>query len=55
MKIAKSMLKATNNSIADIAVSLDFSDPHNFSSQFQKYVGVRPSVFRKMDILSTKL
>ena len=51
MKIAKSMLKATNNSIADIAISLDFSDPHNFSSQFQKYVGMRPTVYRKTDIL----
>lgn len=49
MKIAKSMLKATSNSIAAIADSLDFSDPHNFSTQFQKYVGMRPTVYRKSD------
>ncbi len=52
MRIAKVMLKATDNSIAEIAASLDFSDPHNFSSQFQKHVGVRPTVFRKSNILS---
>jgi len=47
IKIAKSMLTASNNSIAQIAEALSFSDPHNFSAQFQKHTGKRPSVFRK--------
>ena len=55
MKIAKSMLKATNNSIADIADSLDFSDPHNFSKQFHKYVGISPTVYRKTDIFEKQI
>lgn len=52
IKIAKSMLKATNKPISEIASLLEFNDPHNFSALFQKHVGVRPSVFRKMDIIT---
>ena len=55
MKIAKCMLKSTNNSIAEIAASLNYSDPHNFSAQFQKYVGMRPSAYRKTDIFGNKI
>ena len=50
MKIAQSMLRTTNHSVAQIALMLSFSDPHNFSALFAKYTGVRPSVFRKNSI-----
>lgn len=50
MKIAQSMLRTTNHSVAQIALMLSFSDPHNFSAIFAKHTGVRPSVFRKNSI-----
>jgi len=54
IKIAKTMLLATDNSVKKIAETLSFSDPHNFSSLFQKYTGERPSVFRKNHKSTTK-
>ncbi|MBP3361291.1 MAG: helix-turn-helix domain-containing protein [Clostridia bacterium] len=44
---AKLMLNNTDKSIADISNQLNFSNPNNFSAQFEQKVGVRPSVYRK--------
>lgn len=54
LKIAKSMLRSSNNSISEIAASLNFSDPHNFSTLFQKHVGMRPTVYRKLNLYKKK-
>lgn len=43
---AKTLLKKTNASIADIAVKLTY-DPSNFSKFFKKWTGITPGAFRE--------
>lgn len=43
---AKSLLKYTDNSIADIAYSLGFEHPSNFNTFFRKHVGHTPGAER---------
>ncbi|MBR2339862.1 MAG: helix-turn-helix transcriptional regulator [Clostridia bacterium] len=47
IRIAMIMLKSGEKSIAEISDSLGFSDPHHFSHQFLRLVGVRPAVYRR--------
>ncbi len=47
IRIAMMMLKMTDINIEEISEKLSFSDPHHFSAQFQKYIGYRPSLYRK--------
>ena len=47
IRIAMIMLQTSDNSIETISELLNFSDPHHFSSQFNKYTGFRPSNYRK--------
>ena len=47
MYIAKSMLRNSKLSIADIATSVGYNDPNNFSTAFKKYCGISPYKYRK--------
>lgn len=47
IKIASTMLAVSNKSIEEISNSLNYCDPHHFSAQFEKYIGCRPSEYRK--------
>lgn len=47
IKEAKRLIFYTNNSIAEIAFSLGFSDKSNFSKYFKRYTGITPSEFKK--------
>lgn len=47
IRIAMIMLASTGDPIREISEKLCFSDPHHFSDTFQKYVGQRPSQYRK--------
>ena len=43
---ANYLLSDTNDSIAEIASSLGFTDSHNFSTMYKKVVGMTPSEYR---------
>ncbi|PZF72559.1 AraC family transcriptional regulator [Taibaiella soli] len=45
---AKRLLLYTNNSVAEIANSLDFSDGSHFVKYFKRYTTQTPSAFRKL-------
>ena len=47
MRIAMLMLRSTDKSVGEISATLGFCDPHQFSAQFKKFVGQRPSAYRK--------
>jgi AraC-like DNA-binding protein len=47
IRIAMIMLKMTEKSIEEISDELSFSDTRHFSLAFLKYIGKRPSVYRK--------
>lgn len=47
IRIAMMLLISTDEPISRISEKLNFSDPHHFSDTFQKYVGFRPSRYRK--------
>lgn len=47
IRLSMIMLKVGTYSIEEISEKLNFSDPRHFSSQFQKYVGYRPSQYRR--------
>ena len=49
MRIAMVMLKTTKYSIEEIAEKLNFSSAHHFSTQFKKFLGCKPSLYRKND------
>lgn len=49
IKEAKRLIFYTNNSIAEIAFALGFSDKSNFSKYFKRYTGVTPSEFKKQN------
>lgn len=44
---AKILLRDTKLEIADIAISVGFSEPNYFTSVFKKYVNLTPSAYRK--------
>ncbi len=46
---AKSLIKFTNDDIAEIAHKLDFSDNANFSKFFKKHIGLTPIEYRKQE------
>ncbi len=46
MELAKYMLSDTNDTINQIALSLCFSDSHNFMKAFKKIVGFTPTEYR---------
>ncbi|MGN0914946.1 MAG: AraC family transcriptional regulator [Succinivibrio sp.] len=45
---AKELLKTTNDSIVNIAISCGFSNQSYFTRQFKKYCGIKPKEFRKL-------
>lgn len=47
---AKDLLRFTQNSIKEIAYSLNFESPGYFSTQFRKKVGKKPSDFRDWNL-----
>ena len=47
IRMAMVMLCSEELSVGEIAEHLSFSDPHHFSAQFLKYVGMRPSAYRQ--------
>ncbi len=47
IKMSQSLLKSTDNSITDIALTVGFSDPNYFSRTFKKITGFSPREFRK--------
>ena len=47
---AKDLLRFTQNSIKEIAYSLNFESPDYFSTQFRKKVGKKPSDFRDWNL-----
>ena len=47
IQMSQSLLKSTDNSITDIALTVGFSDPNYFSRTFKKITGVSPREFRK--------
>ena len=47
MELAKNPLCFSNESIAEIAVSVGFDDPNYFSRVFTQLIGISPSEFRK--------
>lgn len=49
MKKAKELLATTSLAVGDIARSVGYVDPFNFSKAFKKHVGVSPSLFREMN------
>ncbi|MDR6193244.1 helix-turn-helix domain-containing protein [Siphonobacter sp. SORGH_AS_0500] len=46
---AKSLLRYTDHSVAEIAYKLDFSEPASFNRFFKSYTGETPLTFRKMN------
>ncbi|WP_430817426.1 helix-turn-helix domain-containing protein [Carboxylicivirga sp. RSCT41] len=50
LKLAKSELIQTNNSVKEIAYSLHFESPNNFSSFFKKNTGITPLTYRKGNV-----
>jgi len=46
VEISKEMLENSNNSISEIARTLDY-DPSNFTKFFKRFVGVTPTQYRK--------
>ena len=46
LSLAKTLLKQTEKSIAEIAYECGFSDPEYFSRVFKKEMGISPSEFR---------
>lgn len=46
METANFMLTDSNDSITDIALSLGFTDSHNFAKAYKKIVGLTPSEYR---------
>jgi len=48
MELAKKRLLATDESIAEIALSTGFSDPNYFSRVFSRIVGLSPTEFRRL-------
>lgn len=48
IKLAKAELVQTENSVKEIAYSLHFDSPNNFSALFKKNTGVTPLSYRKM-------
>jgi len=49
IKEAKRLIFYTNNSIAEIAFALGFTDKSNFSKYFKRYAGFTPSEFKKQN------
>ena len=47
---AKDLLRFTQNSIKEIAYSLNFESPDYFSTRFKKKVGKKPSDFRDWNL-----
>ena len=47
IRIAMLMLRTTKDSVEEISYRLNFSDPHHFSAQFKKLVGIRPLPYRQ--------
>lgn len=47
LKISLPMLRSTDKSIEEISNELGFSDTRHFSAQFEKFMGIRPSAYRK--------
>lgn len=48
INIAKDMLRNHNRSIIDIAMSVGYNDAKYFSKVFKKYIGIKPSDYRKI-------
>lgn len=46
MDHAKAELSDTNRSVSQIAYSIGFNDPHNFSNAFKKITGLTPTEYR---------
>jgi transcriptional regulator GlxA family with amidase domain len=44
---ARQLLRATNDSVADIAVRVGFDDQAYFTRVFHKYAGCSPTVYRR--------
>ncbi len=45
-EVAKTLLRDTNRSIADVAATMTY-DPSNFTKFFKRYAGVTPSAYRQ--------
>jgi len=45
---AKNLLRTSDQSVAEIAVSLGFSDPTGFGRIFKKVAGQTPSFYRSL-------
>ncbi|GAA0894560.1 AraC family transcriptional regulator [Fulvivirga kasyanovii] len=50
MKLVEQRLASSTLSISEIAHELDFSDGSHLSSQFKKYIGVSPTVYRSKHV-----
>lgn len=48
IRLAMIMLKTTDMSIEYISDKLNFSDSHHFSTQFKKFMGYKPTQYRKI-------
>lgn len=48
VEAAKELLKTTDLSIAEVAGQVGYTDSRHFSKTFQKLVGLKPSVYRKL-------
>lgn len=52
LKKAAILLKSTSNSVADIAISVGYSNNAKFSTAFKKMYNISPSQYRKIfDVL----
>lgn len=47
IRLSMIMLLRDDETIENISEKLNFSDPHHFSAQFRKFVGIRPSLYRQ--------
>jgi AraC-like DNA-binding protein len=47
MNLAKTMLKETEYSIAEISSKIGFNDPNYFTTVFSRSIGMSPTIFRK--------
>jgi AraC-like DNA-binding protein len=47
MRAAKTILRRSNLTVAEIAERLGYCDQHYFSNQFKKKCGISPSEYRK--------
>ena len=45
---AKRLLKGTDDKIYSIALQVGYNDPKHFTRLFEKNVGVKPAVYRKL-------